>query len=131
MFPIVPNGLGGGGMRRLSLLSFCCLSAAGSASRSLCERALLSFLPVSGCTFRSAISRLLSLRWELSRLVYIGSKACVSERRRPNTVNPEGLVQNGYVVGKEDHTSSNIKYRYRRDDTLVYSRSEYSRPRAM
>jgi hypothetical protein len=28
----------------------------------------------------------------LSRLVYIGSKACVSERGRPNTANPEDLV---------------------------------------
>jgi hypothetical protein len=45
----------------------------------------------------------------VSRLVYIGSKVCVSERRRPNTANPEGLVRNRYVVGKEGRTSSNIK----------------------
>jgi hypothetical protein len=45
----------------------------------------------------------------LSRLVYIGSKAYVSERRRSNTVNPEGLVRRRYVVGKEDQTSSDIK----------------------
>jgi hypothetical protein len=34
--------------------------------------------------------------------------AYVSERRRPNTVNPEGLVQKRYVVGEEYPTSSNI-----------------------
>jgi hypothetical protein len=45
----------------------------------------------------------------MSRLVYIGSKACVSERRGPNTANPEGLVRRRYVVGKEDQTSSDIK----------------------
>jgi hypothetical protein len=45
----------------------------------------------------------------MSRLVYIGSKACVSEQRCPNTANPEGLVRIRYVVGKEGHTSSNIK----------------------
>jgi hypothetical protein len=28
----------------------------------------------------------------LSRLVYKGSMACVSERRRPNNTNPEDLV---------------------------------------
>jgi hypothetical protein len=45
----------------------------------------------------------------VSRLVYKGSKACVSERRRPNTANPEDLVRRRYVVGKGDQTSSNIK----------------------
>jgi hypothetical protein len=54
------------------------------------------------------------IKWEqlcirLSRLVYIGSKAYVSERRRPNTADPEGLVRRRYVVGKEDQTSSNRK----------------------
>jgi hypothetical protein len=45
----------------------------------------------------------------LSRLVYKGLMANVSERRRPNTANPEGLVRRRYVVGKEDQTSSDIK----------------------
>jgi hypothetical protein len=45
----------------------------------------------------------------LSRLVYKGLKACVSEWRRPNTANPEDLVRRRYVVGKADQTSSNIK----------------------
>jgi hypothetical protein len=44
----------------------------------------------------------------LSGLVYKGSKAYVSERRHPNTANPEGLVRRRYVVGKEDQTSGNI-----------------------
>jgi hypothetical protein len=37
----------------------------------------------------------------LSILVYKGSMAYVSERRRPNTANPEGLVRKRYVVGKK------------------------------
>jgi hypothetical protein len=45
----------------------------------------------------------------LSRLVYKGSKACFSERRRPNTANPEDLVRRRHVVGKEDHTSINMR----------------------
>jgi hypothetical protein len=45
----------------------------------------------------------------VSRLVYKGAKACVSERRRPNTANPEDLVRRRYVVGKEDQTSSNVR----------------------
>jgi hypothetical protein len=48
------------------------------------------------------------LFWILSRLVYIGSKAHVRERRCPNTANPEGLVRRRYVVGKEDQTINNI-----------------------
>jgi hypothetical protein len=40
---------------------------------------------------------------------YKGSMACVSERRRPNTANPEDLVRRRYVVGKADQTSSNVK----------------------
>jgi hypothetical protein len=54
-------------------------------------------------------TKMMKLKWNLSRLVYIGSKACVRERRRPNTANPEDLVRRRYVVGKDDQTSSNVK----------------------
>jgi hypothetical protein len=64
VFPIVSNGLGGGGMHRLPRHSRCCCSAVGSASHSLCRHAILSLCSVSRCMFRSVISRLLSLSWE-------------------------------------------------------------------
>jgi hypothetical protein len=32
-----------------------------------------------------------------------------SERSRPNTANPEGLVRNRYIAGKEGQTSSDIR----------------------
>jgi hypothetical protein len=46
---------------------------------------------------------------KVSRLVYKGSMACVSRRRRPNTASPKDLVRRRYIVGEEDQTSSNIK----------------------
>jgi hypothetical protein len=41
----------------------------------------------------------------VSRLGYKGLMAYVSERRRPNTANPEGLVRKKYIVGEEGQTS--------------------------
>jgi hypothetical protein len=43
----------------------------------------------------------------VSRLVYKGSMAYVSERRCPNTANPKGLVGKKYAAGEEGQTSGN------------------------
>jgi hypothetical protein len=40
-------------------------------------------------------------KYLVSRLVYKGLMANVSERRRPNTANPEDLVRTKYVAGEE------------------------------
>jgi hypothetical protein len=47
----------------------------------------------------------------LSRLSYEGLMANVSERRRPNTANPKGLVRAMYVAGEECQARSdrNVK----------------------
>jgi hypothetical protein len=43
----------------------------------------------------------------VSRLVYKGLMAYVSERRHPNTANPKGLVRRKYVAGEDCQTSGN------------------------